>query len=140
MPVELIGRFSISEASSLGRLSSFGFSGTIAHALFELGNTTLYSHSTYILASSLFRSQHLKRQALSELVRRMNLVYRAQSRSHGSDTSLTQEYLSFCAHSTFLDHVVGGNVLLPDVGFLEMTLVAAPDVSSSMDISDTKFV
>ena len=70
----------------------------------------------------------------------MNLVSLAQSRSHGSDTSLTREYLSFSAHKTLLDHVVAGNVLLPGVGFIEMSLVAAPDVTSNMDLSDTKFV
>ena len=82
----------------------------------------------------------MKRHAPSELVWQMNLVSLAQSKSHGSDTSPTREYLSLCAHETLLDHVVAGNVLLPGVGFLEMALIAAPDISSNMDLYDVRFV
>ena len=57
MPVEVVGRCcnGASERSSPGRISSFGYSGTITHGLFELMTFAIVANSSCIIVS-LFRS------------------------------------------------------------------------------------
>ena len=105
----------------MSRLSSFGFSGTIAHGAFAPKSSAV-SLSTG-LSKSLYRGR--RSSAPSDLKWRLTL--RAETPRQSIDSHLKEistGVLSPSAEALFSEHVVNGRILLPGVGYLEMTFVA----------------
>ena len=112
------------DANAPSRLSSFGFSGTIAHGLFALvGGRLLTSVST-----SLYR--HKKLPTLAPSSERLSSPLLAASDACAVLSSKTTAVLSH--------HVVGGSILLPGIGYVEMAFAA--DASRRAALSAVAFV
>ena len=102
-------------------MSSFGFSGTIAHGAFAAESQVALANPG--VSTSLYRGQ--RSSTPSELKWRLTL--RAKTPEHPVDSrfaEISTGVLSPSAEALFSDHVVGGRILLPGVGYLEMTFIA----------------
>ena len=116
MPAEVLPR-GIDE-SAWSRLSSFGFSGTIAHALVALDRAQMRSSmSSTASGTSLYRRAVLPvgSAGCRRLVARPRLA-----EARGS----LQDDVVVSAEALISHHVVGGSLLLPGVGYVEVALVA----------------
>ena len=117
MPAEVLPR-GIDE-SARSRLSSFGFSGTIAHALVALDQEArMRSSMSAASGASLYRRAVLPvgSAGCGRLVARPRL---AEARGALRDDAVVS------AEALFSHHVVGGSTLLPvAVGYVEAALVA----------------
>ena len=106
----------------MSRLSSFGFSGTIAHGAFAGKSSTVSTSSG--VSTSLYRGR--RGYTTGDVQWRLNLrteTPRQQVGSHSDEASTG--VLSPSAEALFSDHVVGGQILLPGVGYLEMTFISS---------------
>ena len=122
MPVEILPRmYSIdTEIDQTSRLSSFGFSGTIAHGAFAAKSP---ASARSRVSTSLYRGR--RSSAPSDI--QWRLALRAETSRQSIDSHLDEistGILSPSAEAIFSDHVVGGRILLPGVGYLEMTFIA----------------
>jgi hypothetical protein len=119
MPVEAAARIESREASSssMSRLSSFGFSGTIAHGAFAgLAGAQLSCNGRSL---SLYRASVLlgAPHAL-----RLHMRRESTTTFHLPSSGMP---LSPAADAAIAEHVVGGGVLLPGVGYLEMAMASS---------------
>ena len=118
MPVEVMSRTTASNGS---RLSSFGFSGTIAHGAFEARKTIV---STSNVAKSLYRNRQFV--APSATVRLDWLIEAPGPQPSRLDEAVVfSGALSPSALLLFSHHVVGGTIILPGVGYVEMAFAAS---------------
>lgn len=119
MPVEMLPRATYTQRTS--RLSSFGYSGTIAHGAFA-AKSSAASASTGV-SKSLYRGW--RSYTTSDVQYRMTLRSERPRQQVGSHLDeISSGVLSPSAESLFSDHVVGGQILHPGVGYLEMTFIA----------------
>ena len=113
-----------------GRLSSFGYSGTIAHGAFEACRSEC---KTFTLSNkSLYRNRHLASRA--EVPTRLNWLAEKPN-DFGSPVNNTVFFsgvLTPSAELLFLDHVVAGNILFPGVGYVEVAFAANLDQASAL--------
>ena len=118
MPVEVTSR---TIASSGSRLSSFGFSGTIAHGAFEARKTVVSMMSND--SKSLYRN---RRFVLSSDTTRLGWMIEAPGpqQSRLDEAVVFSGALSSAAEAFFSHHVVGGTIILPGVGYVEMAFAA----------------
>ena len=119
MPVEVLPR---TTASSGSRLSSFGFSGTIAHGAFEARKTIVSMSSND--SKSLYRN---RRHVVSSDATRLNWLLEAPDpqTSRLDEAIVFSGALSPSAEALFSHHVVGGTIILPGVGYVEMAFAAS---------------
>jgi hypothetical protein len=117
MPVEVISR---TTASSGSRLSSFGFSGTIAHGAFEARKPV----TSPIESKSLYRN---RRFVAPSDTTRLNWLLEAPGPQHTrlDEAVVFSGALSSSAEALFSHHVVGGTIILPGVGYVEMAFAAS---------------
>ena len=117
MPNQVLPR--CGDASGAARLSSFGFSGTIAHALVALDRAQMRSSmSSTASGTSLYRRAVLPvgSAGCRRLVARPRLA-----EARGS----LQDDVVVSAEALISHHVVGGRILLPGaVGYVEAAFVA----------------
>ena len=119
MPVEVVSR---TTAFSGSRLSSFGFSGTIAHGAFE-ARKTIVSRSND--SKSLYRNRRFI--APSDTTRLDWLLEAPGLQPSRLDEAVVfSGALSPSAEALFSHHVVGGAIILPGVGYVEMAFAASP--------------
>ena len=118
MPVDVAPR---TTAVSGSRLSSFGFSGTIAHAAFE-------ARKTVVTMSNDSKSLYRNRRFLTPIdTTRLDWMIEAP----GPQQSRLEEAVTFSgalsssAEALFSHHVVGGTIILPGVGYVEMAFAAS---------------
>jgi hypothetical protein len=118
MPVEVVSR---TTSSSGSRLSSFGFSGTIAHGAFEARKTVVSMMSND--SKSLYRN---RRFVLSSDTTRLDWLLEAPGpqQSRLDEAVVFSGALSSAAEALFSHHVVGGTIILPGVGYVEMAFAA----------------
>ena len=112
MPVDVVPR----TTSSCGtRLSSFGFSGTIAHGAFEARKPVTNPTD----AKSLY---HNRRPVVSSDTTRLDWLLEAPGpqQSRLDEAVVFSGALSPSALLLFSHHVVGGTIILPGVGYVEM--------------------
>ena len=117
MPVDVVPR---TTASSGSRLSSFGFSGTIAHGAFEARKPVtsptdakaLYRNRRFIAPSNTARLDWL-------------LEAPGPQPSRLDEAIVFSGALSSSAEALFSHHVVGGTIILPGVGYVEMAFAAS---------------
>ena len=117
MPVDVVPR---TTASSGSRLSSFGFSGTIAHGAFEArkrvttltDSTSLYRNRRFVAPSDTTRLDWL-------------LEAPGPQQSRLDEAVVFSGALSPSAEALFSHHVVGGTIILPGVGYVEMAFAAS---------------
>jgi acyl transferase domain-containing protein len=112
-----------------GGASSFGWSGIIAHGVFQYERVAEVSSERLSSASaSLYRNcTHLTRrdrlgQRLSWLVESHGLP---QLDLRLDDEVILSGVLTPSAKALFSHHVVGGTIILPGVGYIEMAFVAS---------------
>ena len=118
MPVEVVPR---TLASSGSRLSSFGFSGTIAHGAFEARKPVM----SLTDAKSLYRNR--RSVAPSDPIRLDWLLEAPGPQQSRLDEAVVfSGALSPSALFLFSHHVVGGIIILPGVGYVEMAFAASP--------------
>ena len=117
MPVDVTLR---TTASSGSRLSSFGFSGTIAHGAFEARKTATSPAD----AKSLYRN---RRHVISSDATRLDWLLEAPGPqpSQLDEAVVFSGALSPSAEALFSHHVVGGTIILPGVGYVEMAFAAS---------------
>jgi acyl transferase domain-containing protein len=118
MPVEVASR---TTASSGSRLSSFGFSGTIAHGAFEARKTIVSVSND---SKSLYRN---RRSITPSDTTRLGWLLEAPSpqQSRLDEAVVFSGALSPLAEALFSHHVVGGAIILPGVGYVEMAFAAS---------------
>ena len=110
MPAEVLPRGGDAKVAS--RLSSFGFSGTIAHALVALDRAQMRSSMSAASGTSLYRHAVLPMGSAGcgRLVARPRL---AEARGALRDDAVVS------AEALISHHVVGGSILLPGaVGYV----------------------
>ena len=108
MPVDVVPR---TTASSGSRLSSFGFSGTIAHGAFEARKPA----TSPAEAKSLYRNRRFVTR--SDTTRLDWLLEAPGPQQSGLDEAVVfSGALSPSALALFAHHVVGGTIILPGVG------------------------
>ena len=117
MPVEVISR---TTASSGSRLSSFGFSGTIAHGAFEARKPA---------ASPTESKAHYRNRrfvAPSDTTR-LNWLFEAPGPQQPrlDEAVVFSGALSPSAEDLFSHHVVGSTIILPGVGYIELAFAAS---------------
>ena len=117
MPVDVVSR---TTASSGSRLSSFGFSGTIAHGAFEVRKPATSPMDT----KSLYRN---RRDVLSSDTTRLDWLLEAPGPqpSRLDEAVVFSGALSPSAEALFSHHVVGGAIILPGVGYVEMAFATS---------------
>ena len=116
-PVEVVPRM---VASSGSRLSSFGFSGTIAHGAFEARKPVTSPTDS----KSLYRNRRFI--ARNETTRLDWLLEAPGPQQPRLDEAIVfSGALSSAAEALFSHHVVGGAIILPGVGYVEMALAAS---------------
>ena len=127
-PVEATARVDangIGPVLSASRLSSFGFSGTIAHGAFcALAEAEAVRIDSSI---SLYRAS----LSLGKSPRRLHL--RPGSSSASAPVSAGTPPLSPVVDAAFSEHVVGGGVLLPGVGYVEMAMAFSRGSKLALD-------
>ena len=117
MPVDVVLRTTISSGS---RLSSFGFSGTIAHGAFEARKPVTSPTD----AKSLYRNRRFVTP--SDPTRLDWLIEAPGPRQPRLDEAVVfSGALSPSAEALFSHHVVGGTIILPGVGYVEMAFAAS---------------
>ena len=105
----------------MSRLSSFGFSGTIAHGAFAS------MCSAVSLSTGVSKSLYRGRRGSTPSDIQWCLALRAETPRQSIDSHLDETstgILSSSAEALFADHVVHGRILLPGVGYLEMSFIA----------------
>ena len=112
MPGEVLPRGG--DAMVASRLSSFGFSGTIAHALLVLTGVLLSTGAAD--SNSVYR-----RRTVLYLTKRSGCLVTPSLLAEAKDVHAA---LSIGALSVLSHHVVGDNILLPGVGYLEVAFAA----------------
>jgi hypothetical protein len=119
MPVDVASR---TTASSGSRLSSFGFSGTIAHGAFEPRKPVTSGSPSD--SKSLYRN---RRFITSSDTTRLDWLLEAPSpqQSRLDEAVVFSGALSPSAEALFSHHVVGGTIILPGVGYVEMAFAAS---------------
>jgi hypothetical protein len=119
MPVEVIPR---TTASSGSRLSSFGFSGTIAHGAFEARKVVTLRSARE--SKSLYRNR--RSLAPSDTTRLDWLLEAPGPQQPRLDEAVVfSGALTPSAEALFSHHVVGGTIILPGVGYVEMAFAAS---------------
>ena len=101
------------------RLSSFGFSGTIAHGLIGASSNITESHSAFECNSS-FRSEASTTTGLVC----MRLVSLSDALAASDDISARGQ-LTLDARATVSSHVIGKKMIFPGVGYVEIALAEA---------------
>ena len=116
MPVDVVSRRT---ASSGSRLSSFGFSGTIAHGAFEARKPATSPAD----AKSLYRN---RRFVVPSDTTRLDWLLEAPGpqQPRPDEAVVFSGALSSSAEVLFSHHVVGGTIILPGVGYVEMAFAA----------------
>ena len=105
----------------VGSVSSFGYSGTIAHAVMQFDPTG--SVPTVPLVLTFTRRAFLWKEQAHPL---------AQRRSPSSDHSaLFRSPAAGALHAVVADHVVQGRVIFPGTGYLELARAAASAAAAS---------
>jgi hypothetical protein len=119
MPIEVVSR---TTAFSGSRLSSLGFSGTIAHGAFDARKpATLISITD---SKSLYRTQRFV--APSDTTRLDWLLEAPGPQQSRLDEAVVfSGALSSSAELLFSHHVVGGTIILPGVGYVEVAFAAS---------------
>ena len=112
MPGEVLPR--CGDASGAARLSSFGFSGTIAHAL--LVSAGGQSWTQFASSGSLYR-----REKAPWLVESSGHLVTPSLHAEANDMN---PVLSIGTLAVLSHHVVGGSILLPGVGYVEVAFAA----------------
>ena len=117
MPVDVVLRTTAFNGS---RLSSFGFSGTIAHGAFEARKPA----ASPIESKSLYRN---RRFVAPSDTTRLDWLLEAPSPqpSRLDEAVVFSGALSSSAEALFSHHVVGGSIILPGVGYVEMAFAAS---------------
>ena len=117
MPVDVVPR---TTAFSGSRLSSFGFSGTIAHGAFEARRPA--ASPTY--SKSLYRN---RRFVAPSGTTRLDWLLEAPGpqQARVDEAVVFSGALSSEAEALFSHHVVGGAIILPGVGYVEMAFAAS---------------
>jgi len=118
MPVDVAPR---TTALSGSRLSSFGFSGTIAHGAFEARKTIVSMSND---SKSLYRG---RRFITSSETTRLDWLLEAPGpqEPRPDEAVVFSGALSPSALLLFSHHVVGGTIILPGVGYVEMAFAAS---------------
>ena len=118
MPVDVISR---TTASNSSRLSSFGFSGTIAHGAFEARKTIVSMSND---STSPYRN---RRFVTPSDTNRLDWLLEAPGpqQSRLEEAVVFSGALSSAAEALFSHHVVGGTIILPGVGYVEMAFAAS---------------
>ena len=117
MPVDVVPR---TIAASGSRLSSFGFSGTIAHGAFEARKPVTSPTDS----KSLYRNR--RSVAPSDPIRLDWLLEAPGPQQSRLDEAVVfSGALSSAAEALFSHHVVGGTIILPGVGYVEMAFAAS---------------
>ena len=118
MPVDVVSR---TTASNSSRLSSFGFSGTIAHGAFEARKTIVSLSND---SKSLYRNRRFI--APRDTTRLDWLIDAPGPQPSWPDEAVVfSGALSPSALLLFSHHVVGGTIILPGVGYVEMAFAAS---------------
>ena len=116
MPVEVVPRTTVLSGS---RLSSFGFSGTIAHGAFDARKPATSPTDA--------KSLYLNRRFVAPSdTTRLNWLLEAPGpqQSRLDEAVVFSGALSSSAEALFSQHVVGGAIILPGVGYVEMAFAA----------------
>ena len=111
-------------------MSSFGYSGTIAHGAFEACRS---KYDTFIQSNkSLYRRRHVASRA--EVPTRLNWLAEKPNNIGPAvnDTVVFSGVLTPSAELLLSDHVVGGNILFPGVGYVEVAFAANLDQASAL--------
>lgn len=132
-PVEVTIRASRALLLSPGRLSSFGFGGTIAHGAFEPG-VTLDLGAAHIERSggpSCYRASLVFLEDL--LGRSLEMATELGGGGSGSGRGVKSSVSSWClsnkATSVMFGHTIAGRVLVPGVSYAEMACAASQEAS-----------
>jgi len=119
MPVDVVPRTTSFNSS---RLSSFGFSGTIAHGAFEAQKPVTSGSPTD--AKALYRNRRFI--APSDTTRLGWLLEAPGPQQTRPDEAVVfSGALSHSAEALFSHHVVAGAIILPGVGYVEMSFAAS---------------
>ena len=132
MPVEVVplddSQSFDNNAMQTCRLSSFGYSGTIAHGAFGIEGNSFMSDRTRD-SKSLYRSR--RTAGLGSTVRPW-LSWLAEIPGPRYSTPLLDDEtvvssgtLAPLVEDCFSHHVIAGNILLPGTGYVEMTFAAS---------------
>ena len=119
MPIEVISR---TRASNGSRLSSFGFSGTIAHGAFEARKTIVSMSSND--SKSLYRNRRFVNPSDTTRLSWM-IDAPGPQQSRLEEAVVFSGALSSAAEALFSHHVVTGTIILPGVGYVEMAFAAS---------------
>ena len=130
MPLEVLARDdyqrSDNNAMQTCRLSSFGYSGTIAHGAFGIKGTSVMSNRTRD-SKSLYRSPHpagLGRNIRPWLSWLVEVPGPKQSYSSIDDVVISIGTLAPLVQDSFSHHVIAGSIFLPGTGYVEMAFAA----------------
>ena len=119
MPVDVVPRTTTVSGS---RLSSFGFSGTIAHGAFEARKPAAFTGTAD--SKSLYRNRRFVTPSATTRINWLLEVPGAQQPPL-DEAVVFSGALSPSAEALFSHHVVAGAIILPGVGYIEMSFAAS---------------
>ena len=116
-----------------GGASSFGWSGIIAHGVFQYDRTvTLKSEERTFTGASLYRNSLHHARRSDDGISRLRWLAATPEVQHppSADEIIFSGALTPATEAFLSHHVVGGSILLPGVSFIEMAFAASPGHSS----------
>ena len=120
------------DRTQTGGASSFGWSGIIAHGVFQYEKSvSMRSDDRKEASSSLYRncSHHARRSDGGPLRLRWLAAIPEAHRPLTDDEVIFSGALTPATEAFLAHHIVSGSVLLPGVSFIEMAFAASPDHS-----------
>jgi hypothetical protein len=121
------------DRTQTGGASSFGWSGIIAHGVFQCErNVEMSSEERSFTSASLYRNclHHARRSDGGPSRLRWLAAIPELQQSPTDDEVIFSGALTPATEMFLSHHVVGGSILLPGVSFIEMAFAASPPAQS----------
>ena len=124
------------DKTQTGGASSFGWSGIIAHGVFQYERSTEVCYEQRISGASLYRNcSHHARRSDDGTSRLRWLAATPEVQPLINDELIFSGALTPATEAFLSHHVVGGSILLPGVSFIEMAFSASPGHTSMTAIA-----
>ena len=142
LPAQTASSGTAPENGISGGVSSFGWSGTIAHAIVSMGSSDaaplVYAGDLFTWFGSLPALAALKRHRVTWRELPPPFTQQQLPRDPTNEVTVFRSRLEGALFDVVADHLIGGRVLMPGAGYLEMGHASARAIDSAMLVALVK--